>query len=107
MKPFIAILFFICCVGFANAQTDSITINFKNAYAIINDMLTGQEPLSFKKAVFVSENAYYNNTLSYEKFNAYIQYLIKIAEAYRKANPLKNYIMPTASKFPKAVLHLK
>ena len=54
-------------------------------------MLTGKEPLSFKKAVFVSENAYYNNTLSYEKFNAYIQYLIKIAEAYRKANPLKNY----------------
>ncbi len=54
-------------------------------------MLSGKEPISFKKAVFVSENAYYNNELSYEKFNTYILYLIKIAEAYRKANPLKGY----------------
>jgi hypothetical protein len=57
-------------------------------------MLIGKEPISFKKAVFVSENAYYNNTISYEKFNAYIQYLVKIAEAQRKANPLKGYNYP-------------
>lgn len=54
-------------------------------------MLEGKEPISFKKAVFATENAYYDNQLSYEKFNGYILYLVKIAEAYRNANPLKDY----------------
>jgi len=81
----------ICRFGFAKAQTDSLTAIYQNAYNTINNMLVGKEPLSFKKAVFVSENAYYNNQLSYDEFNAYIQFLIKISEAYRKANSLQGY----------------
>lgn len=54
-------------------------------------MLIDKEQLSFKKAVFVSENAYYSNQLSYDEFNKYINSLVKISQAYRKANPLNFY----------------
>jgi len=85
----IAIL--VCRFGFAKAQTDSLTAIYQNAYTIINNMLIGKEPISFKKAVFVSENAFYKNTLSYKNFDFYINFLVKLSEAHRKANPLKNY----------------
>ncbi len=81
----------ICRIGFANAQTDSLTAIYQSAYVTINNMLIGNEPVSFKKAVFITENAYYHNEMSYESFNTYIQYLVKISEAYRKANSLKDY----------------
>lgn len=34
----------------------------------ISEMLNGQRPLSFKRAVFLTENAYYNGTLNWEQF---------------------------------------
>jgi len=77
-----------CC---AKAQIDSVTTIYKNAYSTINSMLGDKEPISFKKAVFITENAFYKNNLSYEKFEIYIKYLVKVSEAHRKANPLKNY----------------
>ncbi len=61
-------------------------------------MLIGKEPISFKKAVFISENAYYHNQLSYEAFNTYIQYLVKISQAFRKANTLQNYSYSDSSE---------
>lgn len=85
------IAYFILCFGFAKAQTDSLTAIYTNAYNTINEMLVGKAPVSFKKAVFVSENAFYKNTLSSEKFDTYIKYLVKISEAHRKVNPIKDY----------------
>jgi hypothetical protein len=41
---------------------------FQHAVDEITEMLNGQKPLSFKRAVFLTENAYYNGTLSWEKF---------------------------------------
>lgn len=81
----------VCRFGFIKAQTDSLTAIYRNAYTIINNMLIDKEPISFKKVVFISENAFYNNKLSYQEFDSYIQYLVKISEAYRKANPIKDY----------------
>ena len=85
------IAFLVCRFGFAKAQTDSLTAIYQKAYSTINNMLIDKEPISFKNAVFVTENAFYNNQLSYEEYTNYIQYLVKISQAYRKANPLKDY----------------
>ncbi len=82
---------FIFIFNISLAQKDSLTIIYQNAYESINNMLKGKEPINFKKAVFVTENAFYDNVLSYEKFNNYIDFLVKLSEAFRKANPLKDY----------------
>jgi hypothetical protein len=42
---------------------------YTDAYQEINQMLEGTKPESFKRAVFLMENAYLNGTLSYEKYN--------------------------------------
>ncbi|WP_221417843.1 hypothetical protein, partial [Fulvivirga kasyanovii] len=42
-------------------------------------MLDGTEPLSFKRAVFVTENAYMGGKLEYEVFQAHIAFLAHLA----------------------------
>ena len=44
--------------------------NFQQAYQEISSMLEGKQPLDFEKAVFLTENAYLDNSLTYEDFNA-------------------------------------
>jgi hypothetical protein len=45
-----------------------------DAYSEIESMLSGKDPLDFKKAVFTTENAYFDNQLNQDAFNAYIQF---------------------------------
>lgn len=56
--------------GFAGRQK-----GYDNAFTELNGMLSDSIPLSFKRAVFVSENAYLDSQLDFEKFNAYIKFL--------------------------------
>lgn len=44
--------------------------NFQQAYQEIVSMLEGKQPLDFEKAVFLTENAYRDNSLTYEDFKA-------------------------------------
>lgn len=48
---------------------------YENAYNEMTQMLEGKQAISFKKAVFLMENAYLNNTWTYEKFNQQISSL--------------------------------
>ncbi len=54
--------------------------NFLKAYTGICSMLSDSESLSFKKAVFLTENAYYDNTLDEEVFNKSIDYYVLISK---------------------------
>ena len=54
------------------------TGSFYAARDEINDMLCGKRPMSLKRAVFLCENAYFDNRMSYDRFNAEIQNLKKI-----------------------------
>lgn len=49
---------------------------YENAYEEMKQMLDGKKPISFKKAVFLMENAYLNNNSTYEKFNAQISSIV-------------------------------
>lgn len=77
-----------------NDRVDSI---YKNAFNELKKMLLNEQQLNFKKAVFITENAYFNNALSYNEYNEYIQFLVSLSKAYRKANPLKNYNLSDSS----------
>lgn len=54
------------------------TESFHAARKEITDMLQGRRNMNLKRAVFLTENAYYDNKLSYDRFNAEIQNLKRI-----------------------------
>lgn len=68
------ILASLTLAGFAQVSKD----NYKNAFTELNQMMNGEIPISFKRAVFVTENAYNENKLDYEK-----DYLNQINELVR------------------------
>jgi hypothetical protein len=68
MKQTLAIILFILTVALhSTAQTDSAKF-YKEAFAEQLQMLKGQKPISFKRAVFLTENAFYKGQLNYQTF---------------------------------------
>lgn len=68
MKQTLAtILFILTVVLYSTAQTDS-TKFYKEAFAEQLQMLKGQKPMNYKRAVFLTENAYYKGQLNYQTF---------------------------------------
>lgn len=64
---------------------------YQDAYNEINQMLKGQKPLNFKRAVFISENAYHNNTLNYKNFCSQIdQIVVKLNQYIDEKGVRKN-----------------
>jgi hypothetical protein len=66
---------------FRLADTNSVDYktNVKYCYIAYNEitkMLAGETPLSIKRAVFITENAFYKNKLSYEKYCTQINELV-------------------------------
>ena len=71
--------FFICTIGifflnslYLKAQiniNNQQTIEYQSAYNFINSMLADEIPLSFKDAVFATENAYHENGIDSEDLN--------------------------------------
>ena len=63
-KTFLVIIFTLCL-------TDSFSQSkaaYETAFNEIHKMLKGESPLDFKRAVFLTENAYYSNKLDYKEF---------------------------------------
>src|SRR6185312_10403367 len=84
----ISVLIFLCCFGNGNANSqnkaDSLIAHKQSyhfAYSKIMGMLEGKEPISFKKAVFLMEDAYLSGRLSYNEYNSQIS---KIADSLRQ-----------------------
>lgn len=100
-KIHLFILVFILGSFFAFGQNDTskmilsnikiINENYENAFASLKEMLEGKKELSFKKAVFVTENAYYDNSFDYKNFDAFIKDLALIAKTFNNSYKLVNY----------------
>lgn len=50
---------------------------YQQAYSQLNNMLTGKLPIDLKRAVFIVENAYKKNRLSYNEYEKHIQNITK------------------------------
>ena len=85
-KFYIIAIVFICTCTQSKAQ-DSIRF-YNDAYATIDSMLTGKTSLNFKKAVFATENAYFDGQLDEAKINHEIETLVKLINAVSAINPL-------------------
>lgn len=88
------IILFILFNGFTKSKADSINnvdANFQKAFIEIENMLNNKQKTSFKRAVFVVENAYLDDSLDFNKFNKTIQLYRDVTNAVSKANRLKSY----------------
>lgn len=67
---------------------------YNNAFDELESMLEGNQPLDFKRAVFVTENAYFGDSLSYKKFNKLVNSLVEIADMWISSNTMQEYYFP-------------
>ena len=71
---------------------------YNDAYNEIEQMLNGYKPLDFKRAVFVTENAYFKEGLNYEVFNKNIQLSKQMCVRIIEANNSSGYKYSDSSK---------
>lgn len=62
------------------AISQDVNFIYRNTYDELHGMLSDSIPLSFKRAVFISENAFLNNRLSYEEFDRSIGFLVSLSQ---------------------------
>lgn len=83
MRKFLLILS-ICLLGLSNSiysvSNDSTTIHYEKAFDKIVSMLNEIEQPNFKKAVFITENAFFDDSLDYDYYNKQIQLLTVLAK---------------------------
>jgi hypothetical protein len=63
---------------------------YKMAFDTLNNMLTGQRPLSIKKAVYISEWAFFEDGLPYKEFDGAIKYSANLVSLKMKQDKLPN-----------------
>jgi hypothetical protein len=62
--------------------------HYHAAFKELHSMLKGEQEYSFKRAVFVTENAYVDNVLLYEDFTYQINALVKLAHSVAETDGL-------------------
>lgn len=81
------------------------TFLFKQAFATIDSMLTNKTQMSFKKAVFATENAYLDGTLDYKSLENELTLLKSLSEVIAQSNIIdysesdKSQVINSASLF--------
>jgi len=81
--------------GFPSQSYQEGTASYYKAFEEINNMLEGKQPLNLGRAVFVVENAFYNNTLNYDDYQKNINDQVKFCnEKIRedKLDPTNNMV---------------
>jgi hypothetical protein len=86
----ILLLIGISCFAqqYKSVNKESIRTNYEKAFLEIKAMLDGSITPSFKKAVFLTENAYMNDSIDFLKFDRAIQFLASRAIIIEKQTDL-------------------
>lgn len=71
---------------------------YDNAFKELEEMLSHYRDLDFKRAVFITENAYFKDSLDYEKFKLRIHSLAEICFIWMNSNQLLDYKQPDSLK---------
>ncbi len=96
------LIFFLLILGTynGNAQIDtSLRANYDKAFKKINVFIESNEIGGFKKAIFICENTFHNDSLIEEKFNQAIDLSKLIIQAWSIFNPIKNYKQSDSANF--------
>lgn len=74
-----------------NLEFISPKTHYSTAFDELKAMLEDEQTPNFKRAVFVVENAYFENRLDYDFFCHIVSVLTTFARKWTEVNPLKNY----------------
>lgn len=74
---------------------------YEKGYSELENMLLKRSPLDFKRAVFISENAFYGDSLKYENFIGTISSLSEICRKISTSVFLKDYNFSDSLKLKK------
>ena len=85
----LALLFSIHVQAQELQDTSNIDISYQGAFNELNDMLTGNNPVDFKRAVFITENAYMDDILDYDDFLNTINNYTSLAKLAIKSRDLQ------------------
>lgn len=81
------------------SEIEAIKLNYRLAFNDIQNMLEGKTVLSFKEAVFKTENAYFNNNISHAIFYRKINEFERFTTNGVLVNNLTNYSQNDSSNF--------
>ncbi len=81
MKKYFCTLFLISFSLYSLGQVKNAKANYQVAFDEMQQMLKGEKTISFKRAVFLTENAYLENQFNYEDFQRPIDALTKMTKA--------------------------
>jgi hypothetical protein len=86
-------LFVLSCYSFCYAQNkvEITKVVYDSAYLKISGMFKENDKISFKEAIFITENAFFHNKLPISKINKHILFLASICKQFNEANALQNY----------------
>lgn len=65
---------FFLCLSIIIGKADNLDSNYSNTFSRIKLMLSGKDSLDFKKAVFLTENAYFDNQLDKTVFDKAVNF---------------------------------
>lgn len=82
------IIFTFCGYSQINSNLSS---KYDTAFTKISDLISNNTIGDFKKAVFICENTYFNDSLNEEGFYHSIDYSKLIIQTWNLFNPIKNY----------------
>ncbi|MEB3800745.1 hypothetical protein INQ45_06575 [Flavobacterium columnare] len=85
MKRLILILLIGFCLNSFGQE------HYEKAYSDLNSMLNGKTELNFSKALFIVENAWYNNKLNYSDFDKQIDSIATLCQKMIDKKGLNNY----------------
>lgn len=98
-------LFILLVLSFSLRAQQTDKKYFLEAKNELERMLNGTQPLDYERAVFITENAYYDNKINYEDFQFSInveqynvEYLINKIKSRSLVKPRKNILVSTDSE---------
>ena len=68
--------------------SEKVKENYSAAFNELNNMLNGNAPLSFKRAVYVTENSFYQDKLDYREYCNSIDDIVSLCRALIKNRKL-------------------
>lgn len=101
MIRFSFILLLTSFTSYCPGQSLDIDTSYLNAYQSLNNMLLKNESISFKHAVFITENAFMHNKLDYSKFDEHLSKLATLIDYFVKIHPVKKYNYSDSSNVQK------
>lgn len=88
MKKFFYISLFVGFSQYSIGQQTDTKTNYEQAFDEMHRMLKGEIPLSFKRAVFLTENSYLDNQMDYDGFEKHIDGLVQLTHSVAQADGL-------------------